>query len=88
MLSYERSGPTVSTPILLLHAGIADRRMWDSIWPTLTAARDVVRVDLRGFGGSTERPEVRGRTGPTSWRPSTPSASNARTSSAAPSAPG
>ena len=57
MLSFERSGPTGSTPILLLHAGIADRRMWDSIWPTLTAARDVVRVDLRGFGESTERPD-------------------------------
>jgi pimeloyl-ACP methyl ester carboxylesterase len=56
MLSYERSGPTGSTPLLLIHAGIADRRMWDPIWPTLTAARDVVRVDLRGFGESTERP--------------------------------
>jgi pimeloyl-ACP methyl ester carboxylesterase len=56
MLTYERSGPTGSTPILLLHAGIADRRMWDSVWPTLTAGRDVVRVDLRGFGESTERP--------------------------------
>ena len=56
MLTYERSGPTGSTPILLLHAGIADRRMWDSVWPTLTAGRDVVRVDLRGFGESSERP--------------------------------
>jgi 3-oxoadipate enol-lactonase len=56
MLSYERSGPNGSTPLLLLHAGIADRRMWDPIWPTLTATRDVVRVDLRGFGESTEPP--------------------------------
>ena len=56
MLTYERSGPTGSTPVLLLHAGIADRRMWDPIWPTLTSSRDVVRVDLRGFGESTERP--------------------------------
>jgi pimeloyl-ACP methyl ester carboxylesterase len=57
MLSYERSGPSASTSILLVHAGIADRRMWDPIWGTLTATRDVVRVDLRGYGESTERPE-------------------------------
>jgi pimeloyl-ACP methyl ester carboxylesterase len=56
MLSYERTGPTTSTPLLLVHAGIADRRMWDPVWPALTAMRDVVRVDLRGFGESTERP--------------------------------
>ena len=56
MLSYERSGPTTSTPLLLVHAGIADRRMWDPIWPALTADHDVVRVDLRGFGESSERP--------------------------------
>ena len=57
MLSHERSGPSGDTPLLLIHAGIADRRMWDPIWPTLTATRDVVRLDLRGFGESTERPE-------------------------------
>ena len=57
MLSHERSGPSGAIPLLLVHAGIADRRMWDPIWPTLTATRDVVRVDLRGFGESTERPE-------------------------------
>jgi 3-oxoadipate enol-lactonase len=56
MLTYERSGPTGSTPLLLVHAGIADRRMWDPIWPAVTADHDVVRVDLRGFGDSTERP--------------------------------
>ncbi len=56
MLSYERSGPIGSTPVVLLHAGIADRRMWDPIWPALTADHDVVRVDLRGFGDSAERP--------------------------------
>jgi pimeloyl-ACP methyl ester carboxylesterase len=63
MLAHDRSGPTGRTPILLLHAGIADRRMWDPIWSALTAGRDVVRVDLRGFGESTERP-----TGPWSAR--------------------
>jgi 3-oxoadipate enol-lactonase len=57
MLSHERSGPSGPIPLLLIHAGIADRRMWDPIWPTLTATRDVVRVDLRGYGESTERPD-------------------------------
>jgi pimeloyl-ACP methyl ester carboxylesterase len=56
MLSYERSGSADPCPIVLVHAGIADRRMWDPVWPALTAARDVVRVDLRGFGESDERP--------------------------------
>ena len=57
MLAHDRSGPTGRTPLLLLHAGIADRRMWDPIWPALTATHDVVRVDLRGFGESDTTPE-------------------------------
>src|SRR5690348_7987855 len=56
MLSFERTGPPTSTPLLLVHAGVADRRMWDPIWPALTAVRDVIRVDLRGYGESTEQP--------------------------------
>jgi pimeloyl-ACP methyl ester carboxylesterase len=43
-------------PVVLVHAGVADRRMWDPVWAPLTAAVDVVRVDLRGFGDSDERP--------------------------------
>ena len=31
--------------------------MWDPQWAALTAERDVVRLDLRGFGESTARPE-------------------------------
>ena len=41
---------------MLLHAGVADRRMWDPIRPALTAEHDVIRLDLRGFGESTTRP--------------------------------
>jgi pimeloyl-ACP methyl ester carboxylesterase len=55
-IAYDRSGPTGTTPVLLLHAGIADRRMWDPQWPELIAEHDVVRLDLRGYGESTERP--------------------------------
>lgn len=56
-LAYDRAGPRGSLPVVLLHAGIADRRMWDPQWPELTSERDVVRLDLRGFGDSTERPD-------------------------------
>jgi pimeloyl-ACP methyl ester carboxylesterase len=44
----EGSGPVV----VLLHAGVADLRMWDV--PAAGLARDhrVLRCDLRGFGGS------------------------------------
>jgi 3-oxoadipate enol-lactonase len=59
-LAHDRSGPTNgsagSTPIVLIHAGIADRRMWDDIWPVLTEQHDVLRLDLRGYGESTENP--------------------------------
>ena len=55
-IAYDRAGPRGDLPIVLLHAGIADRRMWDPLWPVLTAERDVVRLDLRGFGESDQRP--------------------------------
>ena len=55
-IAYERAGPRAALPVVLLHAGIADRRMWDPLWPELSARRDVVRLDLRGFGESIARP--------------------------------
>ena len=55
-IAYDRAGPTGQTPIVLVHAGVADRRMWDPQWPALTSDRDVLRLDLRGFGESSQRP--------------------------------
>ena len=55
-IAYDREGPRGALPVVLIHAGVADRRMWDPVWPALTAERDVVRLDLRGFGDSAERP--------------------------------
>jgi 3-oxoadipate enol-lactonase len=55
-LAHDRSGPTDAPSLLLLHAGVADRRMWDPLWSALTVERDVVRLDLRGFGESATRP--------------------------------
>ena len=55
-IAYDRAGPRDDLPVVLIHAGIADRRMWEPQWSALTAHRDAVRLDLRGFGESTERP--------------------------------
>lgn len=58
MLAYDRAGPSGRDPIVLLHAGIADRRMWNPQWPALTAERDAIRLDLPGFGESDAKPRV------------------------------
>lgn len=55
-IAYDRAGTGGDLPVVLLHAGVADRRMWDPLWPELTAGHDAVRLDLRGFGESTDRP--------------------------------
>lgn len=46
--AVQGDGPAV----LLLHAGIADHRMWDALVPALAGRRTVIRPDLRGFGAS------------------------------------
>lgn len=38
--------------VVLVHAGIADRRMWDPQWRTWGGRFRLVRYDLRGFGDS------------------------------------
>jgi pimeloyl-ACP methyl ester carboxylesterase len=55
-IAYDREGPRGEPPIVLIHAGIADRRMWEPVWSALAGEWDVVRVDLRGFGDSAARP--------------------------------
>jgi len=55
-LTHDRSGPRGDTPVVLLHAGVADRRMWAPQVAALTRDHDVVCPDLRGFGESTARP--------------------------------
>jgi pimeloyl-ACP methyl ester carboxylesterase len=46
--AYEEAG--TGHPLLLVHAGIVDRRMWDPVWDALRARYRVIRPDLRGFG--------------------------------------
>ena len=42
------SGP----PVVFIHEGICDRRMWDPQWQTFPQTHTCVRLDLRGFGES------------------------------------
>jgi pimeloyl-ACP methyl ester carboxylesterase len=36
--------------VVLLHAGIADRRMWEPLIPKLPPDRQIISFDMRGFG--------------------------------------
>jgi pimeloyl-ACP methyl ester carboxylesterase len=44
-------------PVVFVHAGICDSRMWEPQWAPFTAAYRAVRLDLRGFGRSPLPPE-------------------------------
>ncbi|MEV0318431.1 alpha/beta fold hydrolase [Streptomyces sp. NPDC050658] len=39
-------------PLILLHPGVADSRIWDGILPRLTERHRVIRYDARGYGKS------------------------------------
>lgn len=39
-------------PLVLLHPGVGDSRIWDPVLPVLTATHRVIRYDARGFGRS------------------------------------
>ena len=49
-LAYETRG--AGHPLVLIHAGIADRRMWDDQVDAFAERYRVVRYDARGFGQS------------------------------------
>jgi 3-oxoadipate enol-lactonase len=49
-IHYERSG--AGFPLLLIHAGIADSRMWEPQAAALGMHFDMIRPDSRGFGDS------------------------------------
>ena len=39
-------------PLVLLHPGIGDSRIWEPVLPALAASYRVIRYDARGFGRS------------------------------------
>lgn len=49
-LSYDMTGE--GSPVVLVHAGVADHHMWDAVVPALAERHTVIRYDLRGFGES------------------------------------
>lgn len=49
-LFYESIGDRL--PVLLLHAGVANSRMWDPQFEAMANSYRVLRCDLRGFGNS------------------------------------
>ncbi|WP_405116004.1 alpha/beta hydrolase [Micromonospora sp. NBC_01405] len=55
-LAYDDTGS--GTPVVLLHAGIADRRMWREQVPALATRHRVISVDLRGYGDSELPPDA------------------------------
>ena len=55
-IAYDCLSSHGGVPVLFLHAGVADRRMWDPQWDALAATWDIARLDLRGFGSSDRAP--------------------------------
>jgi pimeloyl-ACP methyl ester carboxylesterase len=51
-LYYEVAGDEHSHPLLLIHAAIADNRMWDDQFELFAQRYRVIRYDMRGFGKS------------------------------------
>jgi 3-oxoadipate enol-lactonase len=49
-LWYEESGS--GQPVVLLHEGVVDSRIWDPVLPVLNERYRVIRYDQRGFGRS------------------------------------
>src|SRR5215213_8098735 len=53
-IAYDVAG--IGPAVLLLHAGIGDRRMWDAQVPAFAEHFTVIRCDARGFG-ETRKPD-------------------------------
>ena len=54
-LAYDITGD--GEPVVLLHAGIVDRGMWNDVVPLLADQFSVIRFDARGFGESSRPPD-------------------------------
>jgi pimeloyl-ACP methyl ester carboxylesterase len=52
VLGYDDSG--TGRVVVLVHAGLADRRMWDRQFAVLSRTHRTIRYDWRGYGGSSD----------------------------------
>jgi pimeloyl-ACP methyl ester carboxylesterase len=52
----EDEGAGGGDPLVLVHAGVADARMWEPVLPALARRHRVVRYDMRGFGATRSMP--------------------------------
>ena len=58
-LAYDVSGPEDPVQdVLMLHAGVTDRRSWQPLVDTLADRHRCVRYDARGYGETTYEPEA------------------------------
>ena len=62
MLAHDRTGS--GPPLLLVHGTPSSRRVWDPVVPALAEQREVIAVDLPGFG---ESPPIDGLVVPGQW---------------------
>lgn len=53
-LYYEVAG--AGSPVVFIHAGIADRRMWDQQFPAFATRHRAIRYDQRGYGLTVAQP--------------------------------
>lgn len=53
-LNYELTGD--GPPVVLVHEGVCDLRMWDELTASLAPEFTVLRYDMRGYGDSTMPP--------------------------------
>ncbi|NUP83296.1 MAG: alpha/beta fold hydrolase [Nonomuraea sp.] len=58
-LAYDEAGPRSGAAVILVHAGVADRRMWEHQFLALSRRHRVIRHDWRGHG---ESPDAEGET--------------------------
>jgi pimeloyl-ACP methyl ester carboxylesterase len=49
--------PGIGADVLLIHAGVTDRRSWRPLIDSLDANRRYISFDMRGFGDTTSEPE-------------------------------
>lgn len=54
-IAFDRDG--VGDPLVLVHALGGCRAVWEPVWDALVAERDVIAIDLPGFGDSPALPD-------------------------------